>query len=138
MSGHVCGPEGEYSTTQTGSIATRHLGEEAIPVRSFNRTRSFPGAGIGSDHDLVMMSFRVRLKKTIGPTQSRLRFDLEKLINPDVSGTFQATLGGKFALLINLRDGDIHIDSMITTYNTAVTDTTNEILGKERRRISPG
>ena len=27
------------------------------------KTRSFPGADIGSDHDLVMMSFRLRLKK---------------------------------------------------------------------------
>ncbi|XP_072022944.1 craniofacial development protein 2-like [Amphiura filiformis] len=27
------------------------------------RTRSFPGADVGSDHDLVMMTFRVRLKK---------------------------------------------------------------------------
>ena len=27
------------------------------------KTRSFPGADIGSDHDLVMMNFRLRLKK---------------------------------------------------------------------------
>ena len=94
-----------------------------------HRTRSFPGADIGSDHDLVMMTFRVRMKKIKMPTQSRLRFDLEKLRNQDVAGTFQATIGGKFAPLINLRDDDIEKDSLITTYNTAVTDTANEILG---------
>ena len=71
-----------------------------------------------------MMTFRVRLKKTKKPTQSRLRFDLDKLRNPDVAGTFRATISGKFAPLINLRDDDI--DSMITTYNTAVADTANE------------
>ena len=27
------------------------------------RTRSFPGADIGSDHDLLMMTFHLRLKK---------------------------------------------------------------------------
>ena len=27
------------------------------------KIRSFPGADIGSDHDLVMMSFRLRLKE---------------------------------------------------------------------------
>ncbi|WP_419602750.1 hypothetical protein, partial [Thiolapillus sp.] len=27
------------------------------------RTRSFPGADTGSDHDLLMMTFRLRLKK---------------------------------------------------------------------------
>ena len=30
---------------------------------SIARTRSFPGADIGSDHDLLMMTFRLRLKK---------------------------------------------------------------------------
>ncbi|WP_295514103.1 hypothetical protein, partial [Thiolapillus sp.] len=28
------------------------------------RTRSFPEADIGSDHDLLMMTFRLRLKKS--------------------------------------------------------------------------
>ena len=81
------------------------------------------------------MTFRVRLKKTKKPNQSRLRFDLDNLRNPDVAGTFQITIGGKIAPLNNLRDDDI--DSMITTYNAAVTDTISEILGKERRRKKP-
>ena len=51
--------------------------------------------------------------------------------------TFQAMIGGKFAPLIGLSDEDMHIDIMITTYNTAVTDATSEILGKERRRKRP-
>ena len=67
------------------------------------------------------MTFPARLKKTKKPTQSRLRFDLEKLRNPDVADTFQATISRKCAPLINLRNDDIDIDSMITTYNTAVT-----------------
>ena len=44
---------------------------------NIHRTRSFPGADIGSDHDLVMMTFQVRLKKTRKPNQPRLRFDLD-------------------------------------------------------------
>ena len=80
-----------------------------------HRTRSFPGADLGSDPDLVMMTFRVHLKKTKKPTKSRLNFDVDKLRNPDVAGTFQATTGGKFAPHINLRDDNIEIDSMITT-----------------------
>ena len=51
-----------------------------------------------------------------------------------MAGTFQATIGGKFAPLIGLRDEDIDINTMITTYDTAVTDAASEILGKERRR----
>ena len=104
---------------------------------NIHRTRSFPGADIGSDHDLVMMTFQVRLKMARKPNQPRLRFDLEKLRNPEVACTFQATIGGKFAPLIGLSDEDMDMDTMITTYNTAVTDAASEILGKERRRKKP-
>ena len=70
-----------------------------------------------------MMTSRVRL-------QQRLRFDLEKLRDPDIACNFQATIGGKFAPLIGLRDEDMDIDTMMTTYNTAVTDAASEILGE--------
>ena len=50
---------------------------------------------------------------------------------------FQATIGGKFAPLVGLSDEDMDMDTMITTYNTAVTDAASEILGKERRRKKP-
>ena len=43
----------------------------------------------------------------------------------------------KFAPLIGLSDEDMDMDTMITTYNTAVTDAASEILGKERRRKKP-
>ena len=81
-----------------------------------------------------MMTFEVRLKKKRKPSQQRLRFDLEKLRNPDVACTFQATIGRKSAPLIGLSDADMDMDTMITTYNTAVTDAASETLGKERRR----
>ena len=86
-----------------------------------------------------MMTFQVRLKMVSKPNQPRLRFDLEKLRNPDVACTFQAMIGEKFAPLIGLSDEDMDMDTMITTYNTAVTDAASEILGtcKERRRKKP-
>ena len=104
---------------------------------NIHRIRSFPGADIGSDLDLVMVTFRVRLKEARKPNQPRLRFDLEKLRDSDVACTFQATIGEKFAPLIRLSDEDMDIDTMITTYNTAVTDAADEILGNERRRKKP-
>ena len=100
-------------------------------------TRSFPGADIGSDHDLVVMTFRVRRKKTKKPNGSRLRFAFDKLRNIDMAGTFETTTVGKFAFLISLGDYDIDIDCMITIYNTAVTDIASEIFRKERRRKKP-
>ena len=86
-----------------------------------------------------MMTFRVRKKEARKPNQPRLRFDLEKLRDPDVAYTFQATVGGKFASLIGPRDEELDINTMITTY-TAVTDEASQILGKNvagRSRGSP-
>ena len=85
----------------------------------------------------MMKTFRVRLKKVRKPNQTRLRFDLEKVRDPDVACTFQATGGGKFAPPTGLSDGDMDIDTMITTYNTALTDAASEIPGKKRRRKKP-
>ena len=63
------------------------------------KTRSFPGADIGSDHDLVMKNFRRHLKKIVKPKQVRMKFDLEKLKDPKIAEVFQAMIGGKFAPL---------------------------------------
>ena len=63
--------------------------------------------------------------------------DLAKLRDPGVACTFQATMGEKVAPLIGLRDEDMDINSMITTYNTAVTDASSVILGKEYGRKKP-
>ena len=101
------------------------------------RTRSFPGADIGSDHDLQMMTFHLRLKRISKPKHTRLKFDLEKLKDPNVLETFQAMIGGKFAPLTIMNNEDTDIDSMITTFNTAVTETTSDILGKYRLKKNP-
>ena len=61
------------------------------------RTRSFPGVDIGSDHDLLMVTFCLRLKRISEPKHTRLKFDLEKLKDPNVLETFQTMIGRKFA-----------------------------------------
>ena len=107
------------------------------------RARSFPGADIGSDHDFLMMSFCLRLKKTnkqtknSKPKHTRLKFNLEKLKDPNVLESFQAMTGGRFAPLTIMSNEDANIDSMITTFTTAVTETASEILGKHRQKKTP-
>ena len=44
--------------------------------------------------------------------------------------TFQAIIGGRFAPLNIISNEDTDIESMITTFNTAVTETASEIFGK--------
>ena len=54
--------------------------------------------------------------------------------------SFQIIIGGKFAPLIGQGDEDMDINTMITAYNTAVTDAASEILGKNvsgKSRRSP-
>ena len=98
------------------------------------RTRTFPGADVGSDHDMVMMTFPTHLKKSRKPTQPRIRFDLEKLNDPIVMSAFQATIGGRFAPLVTLVDEGADLDSMVTHFNKAVTDTAAELLNKQHRK----
>ena len=87
------------------------------------RTRTFTDADVGSDHDMVMMTFQTRLKNSRKPTQPRVRFNLEKLNDPTVMNAFLATIGGRFAPLATPVDEDADVDSMVTHFNKAVTDT---------------
>ena len=46
-------------------------------------------------------------------------------------------IGWRFAPLTIMSNDDTDIDSMITTFNTAVTETASEILGKHRQKRKP-
>ena len=78
-----------------------------------------------------MMTVCLCLKKINTQDSS---FDLEKLKDPNVLETFQAMIDGKFAPLTIMSNKDTDIDSMITTFNTVVTETACEILGKHRQK----
>ena len=86
---------------------------------------------------MVMMTFQTHLKNSRKSTQPRIRFDLEKLNDPTVMSAFQATIGSRFAPLGTMVDEDADLDSMFTHFNKAVTDTTAEIFGKQRRKRKP-
>ena len=84
-----------------------------------------------------MMTFHLRLKQISKSKHIRLKFDLEKLKFPNMLETFQAMIGGKFAPLTIMNNEDIDMDSIITTFNTALTETASEILGKHRQKKKP-
>ena len=75
------------------------------------RTRSFPGADVGSDRDLLMMTFHLRLKRISNPKHTRLKFDFQKLKDPNILETFQAMIGGKFVPLNIMDNGDTELVS---------------------------
>ena len=101
------------------------------------RTRSFPGANTGSDHDLLMMTSHLRLKRISKPKYTRLKFDVEKLKDPNVLETFKAVIGGKFAPLTIMDNEDTDLDSMTSTFNTEMIETASKIFGKQRQKKNP-
>ena len=125
--------------SQIQYASVTYLGSHIIVRKRFRsavnivRTRSFPGADIGSDHSLMMMTFHLRLNKISRRNHTRLKFDLEKLKDRNVLETFQAMIGGKFAPPTIMSNEDTDLDSMIITFNTAVTETVSKILGKHHQ-----
>ena len=109
-----------------------HSSEEALRIRSKHCQNTKFSRSRRSDHNLLMMTFRLRLKKISKPKHTRLKFDLKKLKDPKVLESFQAMIGGRFAPLTVMSNEDTDTDSMITTFNTALTETASEILGKHR------
>ena len=75
-----------------------------------------------------MITFQLRLKRISKPKHTKFKFDLEKLNDPNAVETFEAMIAGKFAPLTIMNDEDTDMDSMINTFNTAVTETASEIL----------
>ena len=89
-----------HSHSQLDHILVRKHFQSGVNIA---RTQTFPEADIGSDHDLLMMTLHLRLKRISMPKHTRL-IDLEKLKDPSVLETSQATIGGKFAPLFIMND----------------------------------
>ena len=70
---------------------------------------------------MMQMTFHLHLKRISKPKHTGLKFDLEKLKNPNVLETFKAMISGKFTPLTIMNNEDTNLDSMVTNFNTAVT-----------------
>ena len=108
-----------------------HHGQTMLPVKCEHcKDQEFPGADIRSDHELVMLTFRLCLQSVKNQGTTGIRLSLEKLKDRNIAENFQATIRGKIAPLLTLENQHIEIDALINSFNTAVTDTANNILGK--------
>ena len=98
------------------------------------QSRTFPGADISSDHDLVLMTLQIKLKTKNQKRNPRLLFSLEKLKDPEVAEIFKAEIGGRFAALNFLQED---LNSLTETFSNTIQETALEILGKERKKNQP-
>ena len=108
-------PGGDYHN-QIDYIMVKQRFQSSVNIA---KTMSFPGADIGNDHELVMMTFRLCLQRMKNQGNIRIRFGLQKLMVPNIAEMFRATIGGKFAPLLALENQDTEIDSLINCFNTA-------------------
>ena len=81
-----------------------------------------------------MTTIMLKLKVRRGPKNPRIRFDLEKLKDPEVAEAFQAQVGGKFAALNIL---DSNVDTLANDIKEVLLTTAEETLGKKRKKIQP-
>ena len=98
-----------------------------------NKTRTFPGVDVGSDHDLVMMTMKTKLIKRKKQKNPRIKFNLEKLNDKSIGEEFQAKIGGKFAPLLLLEN----VDELTEGFNAAMAEVAQEVLGKQRNKKQP-
>ena len=99
---------------------------------NINKTRSFPRADIGSDHDMVMITFRIHLKS---PNKNKFvlnKFNLEKLKDPETEKLIKQKIDENLTEhnLTNIQD----TDEIVQKLNVTMIDAATEILGKYREK----
>ena len=63
-----------------------------------------------------------------------IKFDLEKLNDPEIASVFKDQIGGRFAAL-NLPDSSV--EELAGDFKEVVLETAEEILGRWRKKIQP-
>ena len=125
-------PGGDYHNQIDYIMVKQHF-QSGVNIA---KTRSFPGADTGSDHEIVMMTIRLCLQRMKNQGNIRIMFSLEKLKDPNIADIFRAMIR-KFAPLLTLENQDTEIDTLINSFNTALSETANNILGKHRPAKKP-
>ena len=105
-------------------------------VCSFNKaqTRTFPGADIGSDHDMVLMTLKMKLMKNCKQDSPRIRLYVDKLKDLGIAEVFDAETGGRFSALDLLEDD---INARTDNMKDVLQETATDVLGKKRKRNKP-
>ena len=98
-------------------------------------TRSFPGAHIRSDHDLLMMTFRLRLKKNQQAKTHKTQFWPRKAERSQRVGNLPSYSRREVCTFYHHEQRRYrHRFNDITTFNTAMTETASDILRKYRQK----
>ena len=80
------------------------------------------------------MTFRVGLKGSKKSKNNRLKFNLDKLKDPNISSLFEARIGGKFGPLLLL---ECDAEAITNNFNEVMTEVATDILGFSRPKTQP-
>ena len=100
-----------------------------------NRTRSFLSPDIGSDHDLVMMTMKIKLMKQMKKGNGRIRYNVHNLRETHTREKYQLMLKNKFAPLIVSEEEDV--EKLASEFTKVMNETAEEVLGKQRQIKKP-
>ena len=97
-------------------------------------SRSFPSADVGSDHQLLMCTLRLKLKKESKRKVSNRKHDTNKLLIPDICAAYQEELKQRF------RDKPISsmtLDQKAERYSQIIKEAADTVLGFQCFRKKP-
>ena len=99
------------------------------------RTRVFNKPDIGSDHDPVVMTIKMKLSTNRTKPNQRTMFNLDKLLDTEIAAKYQSELSNRFAPLL-LLDNEI-TQHLCDEFTNIITETANTIIGKSRPTKKP-
>eukprot|EP00794_Sanderia_malayensis_P019588 gene19588-biopygen14544 len=99
------------------------------------KTRTFNKPDIGSDHDLVMTTIKLKLSTKKENEKWQNVFDLEKLKDDTIRAKFQSELQSKYAPLLLLDDQQPQ--KLCNEFTSIRTKTAESVLGKRRKTRRP-
>ena len=100
-------------------------------LRCVTNSRAYPGADCGSDHNLVSVMVRLRIRRE-RPRIKRLRLNLRALDNPAMKVAYNIAVNNKFEALRMLEERTP--DELYIALKEVVKTTAKEILGREPKR----
>ena len=96
-----------------------------------NSSRVYPSADVGSDHNLLLMNVRLKLRRNKLQKCGRIRYNIDKLKDTEIRNEFNVKIEGKFEPLLLLEDPQ----EITHKFTGAVNDVAEEVLGKKRRTV---
>ena len=102
--------------------------------RSVIDCRTYRGADVGSDHNLIIIKAKLKLHKAAGKVTTSTRYETCKLKTTEVKQQFMIELRNRFSTLSEQTNDDSGIESRWNNFKEAYNDTSLAVLGYRRRK----